>query len=85
MFLASANHTETRPQKVDEARRKIADRIEHVLSRVVDIGGYFRAGYGQDGKGGPMVGFHAPGAATKYRLGNEAELFPPTRSSAERI
>ena len=46
-----------------------------MLGRFIDIGGYFRAGYGRNGRGGPQVGFGAPGAPAKYRLGNEAENY----------
>lgn len=65
--------TETR----DEANegRVLADRLEEVLSDFVDIGGYVRAGYARSGVGGPMAPFQAPGAASKYRLGNEAENY----------
>jgi maltoporin len=41
----------------------------------VEIGGYFRSGYGEDDQGGAQVGFKAPGAGAKYRLGNEAETY----------
>ncbi len=34
-----------------------------------------RAGYGRNNQGGPQVGFQAPGALAKYRLGNEAENY----------
>jgi len=53
----------------------LADRFEDVLANFIDFGGYFRAGYGRSSEGGPMPGFQAPGAATKYRLGNEAENY----------
>jgi maltoporin len=51
------------------------ERIEQVLQEFVEFHGYFRAGYGRDDKGGPQVGFQAPGALSKYRLGNEAENY----------
>jgi maltoporin len=50
-------------------------RIEEVLQDFVEIGGYVRAGYGRDSEGGPQVAFQAPGALSKYRLGNEAENY----------
>jgi maltoporin len=65
--------TETREQP--SGNRVIAERTEQVLNNFVDIGGYMRAGYARSGKGGSMVAFQAPGAATKYRLGNEAENY----------
>jgi maltoporin len=51
------------------------ERLEQVLQDFVEFHGYFRAGYGRDDKGGPQVGFQAPGAFSKYRLGNEAENY----------
>jgi maltoporin len=68
-------HTESRHQAVAQRKRVIAERVESVLSNFIEIGGYFRAGYGRNGQGGPMSGFKAPGAASKYRLGNEAENY----------
>jgi maltoporin len=49
--------------------------VEQVLQDFVEVHGYFRAGYGRNDQGGPMVGFQAPGAFSKYRLGNEAETY----------
>lgn len=37
--------------------------------------GYFRSGYGLNSEGGQQVAFQAPGATSKYRLGNEAETY----------
>jgi len=68
-------HTESRHQAVAQRKRVIAERVESVLSNFVEIGGYFRAGYGRNGEGGPLSAFKAPGAASKYRLGNEAENY----------
>lgn len=51
------------------------ERIEQVLQEFMDLHAYIRAGYGRDDKGGPQVGFKAPGAFSKYRLGNEAENY----------
>jgi maltoporin len=65
--------TETREQPSES--RALAERAEQVLNGFVDIGGYLRSGYGRSGAGGPMVPFQAPGAVTKYRLGNEAETY----------
>jgi len=76
-FLTSTyeNDTETRSRAIAHRRRALADRFEHVLGNFVDIGGYFRAGYGRDNHGGSLAAFAAPGAAAKYRLGNEAENY----------
>jgi maltoporin len=57
------------------AQGPVRERLEEVLQDFVDFHGYFRAGYGRDSKGGPQVGFQAPGAFSKYRLGNEAENY----------
>jgi maltoporin len=65
--------TETRDQRADAG--PLRKRVEQVLESFIEIGGYFRAGYGRAGAGGPMVAFQAPGAASKYRLGNEAENY----------
>ena len=65
------NSTESRSQ----ANRIYADRVEQVLQDFIEIDGYFRAGYGRNNEGGSQVGFIAPGALAKYRLGNEAENF----------
>jgi maltoporin len=37
--------------------------------------GYLRSGEGLNGEGGQMVGFQAPGANAKYRMGNEADTY----------
>jgi len=65
--------TETREQPSQNGY--LAQRAEQVLNDFVDIGGYLRSGYGRSGAGGPMVAFQAPGAVSKYRLGNEAETY----------
>lgn len=70
-----AEDTESRQRAVAQHKRLVAERVEDVLSNFIEIGGYFRAGYGRDGRGGPLAAFQAPGAATKYRLGNEAENY----------
>jgi maltoporin len=65
--------TETRDQSA--GRTFLEERAEQVLENFIELGGYFRAGYARSGKGGPMQAFAAPGAASKYRLGNEAENY----------
>ncbi len=56
-----------------EADVKIEKLKEQVAS--FEFHGYFRSGYGLNGKGGQQVAFIAPGADAKYRLGNEAETY----------
>ncbi len=57
-----------------------------------DFHGYFRVGAGSNSAGGDQVCFKLPGAASKYRLGNECEGFgsltlsqtlPPTADGAQ--
>ena len=56
-----------------EADVKIEKLQEQIGS--FEFHGYFRSGYGLNGKGGQQVAFQAPGADAKYRLGNEAETY----------
>src|SRR6185295_20181242 len=56
-----------------EADQKIVKLQEQVNS--FEFHGYFRSGYGLNGRGGQQVAFQAPGAGAKYRLGNEAETY----------
>ena len=56
-----------------EADAKIEKLQEQVGS--FEFHGYFRSGYGLNGKGGQQVAFQAPGTEAKYRLGNEAETY----------
>jgi maltoporin len=53
----------------------VKERVEKVLQNFIEFGGYIRSGYGVSRTGGPMAAFQAPGAFTKYRLGNEAETY----------
>jgi maltoporin len=48
-----------------------------------DFHGYFRAGAGQNSKGGEMVCFKTPGAQNKYRLGNECDNYGEFLFSAD--
>ncbi|MBV8050816.1 MAG: carbohydrate porin [Acidobacteriaceae bacterium] len=56
-----------------EAEQRIAKLQEQVSA--FEFHGYFRSGYGLNSLGGEQVAFQAPGAAAKYRLGNEAETY----------
>jgi maltoporin len=58
---------------LNEADVKIANLTKEVSS--FEFHGYFRSGAGENGVGGQMVPFQAPGAPAKYRLGNEAETY----------
>jgi maltoporin len=44
-------------------------------TRSFEFHGYFRSGFGVNGRGGQQVAFKAPGAGAKYRLGNESETY----------
>lgn len=68
--------TEVREQAlVAEPGSAFLGRLTQVLDDFIDFGGYFRAGYGLNDQGRIMTPFQAPGAITKYRLGNEAEQY----------
>ena len=67
--------TESRERALISETHPFAGRVEQVLQDFMEIHGYFRAGYGRDGEGGPQTAFQAPGAFSKYRLGNEAENY----------
>ena len=67
--------TESREHSLLTAEHPYAGRVQEVLQGFMDIHGYFRAGYGRNSSGGSMVGFQAPGASAKYRLGNEADTY----------
>jgi maltoporin len=44
-------------------------------AQTAQMNGYFRTGYGISSEKGNMTCFKAPGAAAKYRLGNECEMW----------
>jgi maltoporin len=67
--------TESRDLAILAESSPLRERAQKVLQDFVDINAYFRAGFGRDGAGGPQVAFQAPGAFSKYRLGNEAETY----------
>ena len=67
--------TETREHALLQADQHYIQRLEDVLGDFMKISGYVRAGFGRNGEGGSQVGFQAPGAFSKYRLGNEAETY----------
>ncbi|WP_433972486.1 carbohydrate porin [Tunturiibacter lichenicola] len=58
---------------LNEADIKIRKLTEQV--NTFEFHGYVRSGAGENGEGGQMVAFQAPGAPAKYRLGNEAETY----------
>jgi len=73
-----ANYQGTLPSEptydlLQEAQSEIASLKRHVGT--FEFHGYFRSGYGLNGKGGQQVAFAAPGAGAKYRLGNETDSY----------
>src|SRR5215470_17014393 len=58
---------------LQEAETKIAGLQQQLGT--FEFHGYFRSGYGLNSEGGQQVAFQAPGAAAKYRLGNETETY----------
>lgn len=70
-----AQDTETREHALLQADQLYQQRLEEVLGGFVKVGAYLRAGFGRSGEGGSQVAFQAPGAFSKYRLGNEAETY----------
>lgn len=59
----------TGPQ-VEQVKKEIA-----AAPKLLEHHGYIRSGIGINSKGGDQVTFQAPGAFTKYRLGNETETY----------
>jgi maltoporin len=78
-------------QKLEEAQEQIRQNKEAIdnfsstplydkkevadTAKSFEFHGYARSGYGINERGGPQVAFQAPGALSKYRLGNEAETY----------
>lgn len=68
-------------QKLAESNPLAEQQLEQVrqmvtsMPKLIQPDGYFRAGFGVNGKGGDQDAFQAPGAYSKYRLGNETELY----------
>lgn len=58
------------PKQVDEVRKEIA-----AAPKMYELHGYLRSGIGFNSKGGDQEAFQAPGAYSKYRLGNETETY----------
>ena len=71
--------TQEPPRLPEELLRKMIDEqiAKGIKPRVGDVSlhGYFRAGYGVSQEGGRQVCFQAPGAISKWRLGNECDLY----------
>ncbi|HEY0191380.1 MAG TPA: carbohydrate porin [Kofleriaceae bacterium] len=62
----------------DPLQAKLADMIRKEMGaapKLVEYHGYLRAGISENIKGGDADAFQAPGAYSKYRLGNEVETY----------
>ena len=69
------------PQTVAEGNPLAEQQLEQVrqmvsgMPKLIEPNGYIRAGFGVNVKGGDQDAFQAPGAFSKYRLGNETETY----------
>ena len=57
-------------KQLEQVRKEIA-----AAPKLIEFHGYVRAGFGINSKGGDQDAFQAPGAVSKYRLGNETETY----------
>jgi maltoporin len=70
--------TQTPHLPEDMVRKLVEEQVQKGLRpKVGDVAfhGYFRAGFGVSGEGGRQVCFQTPGSYSKYRLGNECDLY----------
>lgn len=73
----AAPPAETAPA-AEEVPASYADWFRRMMDeshKPFEFHGYFRAGFGINGKGGDQEAFQAPGTPVKYRLGNETESY----------
>jgi maltoporin len=85
LSAAGAAHAQVAPAPATPAApaadpiiMKIADMVRREMSgapKLIEPTGYIRSGTGFNFRGGDQVAFQAPGAYSKYRLGNETELY----------
>lgn len=57
-------------QQMDQVKKLVA-----AMPKIFEFDGYVRSGFGINAKGGDQDAFQAPGAFSKYRLGNETETY----------
>jgi maltoporin len=68
-------------QQVGESNPLVEQQLAQIrqmvssMPKLIEPNGYFRAGFGVNSKGGDQDAFSAPGAYSKYRLGNETETY----------
>ncbi len=58
------------PAQLEQIRKEMMS-----MPKLLESHGYIRSGLGINSKGGKQVTFQAPGAYSKYRLGNENEFY----------
>jgi maltoporin len=58
------------PSQLEQIRKEMMS-----MPKLLESHGYIRSGIGVNSKGGEQVAFQAPGAYSKYRLGNETETY----------
>jgi len=69
------------PQALGESNPLVEQQLAQIrqmvnaMPKLIEANGYFRSGIGVNSKGGEQDAFQAPGAYSKYRLGNEAETY----------
>lgn len=69
------------PQQLAESNPLVEQQLAQIrtmvssMPKLIEPNGYFRAGIGVNSKGGDQDTFGAPGAYSKYRLGNEGETY----------
>jgi maltoporin len=69
---------ETPAETPAEVPGSYSDWFRDMMDKVhkpFEFHGYFRSGFGINGKGGDQEAFQAPGTPVKYRLGNETESY----------
>ncbi|HEX3480984.1 MAG TPA: carbohydrate porin [Kofleriaceae bacterium] len=57
-------------QQMDQVKKLV-----EAMPKLFEFDGYVRSGFGFNAKGGAQEAFQAPGAYSKYRLGNETDLY----------
>ena len=57
-------------QQMDQVKKMVA-----AMPKLFEFDGYLRSGIGFNDKGGAQEAFQAPGAYSKYRLGNETDMY----------
>jgi len=69
------------PQQLGESNPLVEQQLAQIrqmvssMPKLIEPNGYFRSGFGINVKGGDQDAFQAPGAYSKYRLGNETETY----------